>query len=125
MKDLEHRVPLEPLDPGSSDSGFWVRFHATVMDRARLELARRQVNGDLSIAEVVFAWRRALVPIALLAAALAGVLLISQEEPLSPLPPVALEEVLMQDLSAEAMPAVLGSQAELDETAFLAMAGRF
>jgi len=125
MKELKPRVPLEPLDPGSSDPGFWVRFHATVMDRARHELARRRVNGDLSIAEVVFAWRRALVPMALLAAALAGVLLMSQEESVSPLPPMALEDALMQDLSTDPIPTVLGSEAELDETAFVAMAGRF
>jgi hypothetical protein len=62
MNDLGDRVPLEPLDPVTSDPRFWARFHARVMDKARAELARRQAHVDLSIAEIVFAWRRTLVP---------------------------------------------------------------
>ena len=126
MNDLNERVPLDSLDPGVSDPGFWVRFHARVMDQARGELARRQVAGDPGIAEVVFAWRKTLVPISLLAAALAGIFLLSHRDMpnASALPPLAVEEALTEDLSVEPIPTVLGREAELDEVAFLSMAGR-
>ena len=55
MNDIDERVPLEPLDPGTLNPGFWVRFHARVLDQAQMELARRRVNGDLTFADVVFA----------------------------------------------------------------------
>jgi len=119
MNALGDRVPLEPLDPGASDPGFWVRFHARVMDQAVAELARRQAQAEIGIAEVVFAWRRTLVPLALMAAALAGILLVSQEEPPASFSPIALEEALTQDLVLEPIPSVLGRGEAMDELAFL------
>jgi len=130
MNEIEERmplesVPLESLDPGTVDSGFWVRFHARVLGQAQMELARRRVNGDLSIAEVVFAWRRALVPMALVAAALAGVFLMSHEEPMALPAPIALEDALVEGLEGETIPAILGQERELEELVFLASAGGF
>lgn len=125
MTDRESRLPLGPLDPGSEDPGFWIRFHAGVMTRAREELARRQAVAELTVAEVVFAWRKALVPTALLAASLAGMFVLSHEEPARPLPPVALEEALVEDLDGEPIPSFLAREAELDEVAFLVAAGGF
>ena len=125
MNDLGDRVPLGPLDPGSSDPGFWVRFHSRVMEQAQPELGRRRAHMDLSIPEVVFAWRRTLVPMALMAAALAGILLLGQGQALVPLSPMALEEALTQDLLQEPIPLVLGRERELDELAFLSLAERF
>ena len=126
MNDIEERVPLESLDPGTQDPGFWVRFHARVLDQAQMELARRRVNGDLTFADVVFAWRRALVPMALLAAALAGVFLMSQKEPVEPFAEaLALEEALLEGLEGEAIPAILGQEMELEEMVFLTSLGGF
>jgi hypothetical protein len=124
MNDLGNRVPLEALDPGASDPGFWARFHARVMEEARAELGRRQVPEHLSIPEVVFAWRRTLVPVALMAAALAGIFLLGQGSGSAPLSPLALEEALTQDLEVEPIPSVLG-RGETDEVAFLHLVGGF
>jgi hypothetical protein len=125
MNDFEERVSLESLDPGAFDPGFWVRFHSHVLDRAQMELARRRVNGDLTISDVVCAWRRALVPMALLAAAASGVLLLSQEEPAAPLAIIALEEALVEGLEGETIPTILGREGELEEVAFLTSVGGF
>jgi hypothetical protein len=95
------------------------------MDRARVELARRRLEVEPTIAEVVFAWRRTLVPMTLLAAALAGILLVGNGEQASSLPPMALEDVLTEGLSLEPIPTVLGREAELDEVAFLSSVERF
>ena len=125
MNDLGDRAPLEVLDPGASDPRFWARFHARVMEQARPELGRRQAQANLTIPEVVFSWRRTLVPVALMAAALAGIFLLGQGEASAPLSPIALEEALTQDLVLEPIPSVLGRVDELDEAAFLYLVGGF
>lgn len=125
MSDLDDRVPLEVLDPGTVDPGYWIRFHGRVMAGARDGLARRRMAGEWSIAEVVFQWRKTLVPLALVAAALAGILVLGHEESNSPFSPVALEDALIQGLAGDPIPTVLGRTAEFDETAFLSPAGGF
>jgi hypothetical protein len=106
MSEFNDRFPLEPLDPGSKDPGFWLRFHARVMDQARAELQRRRMAMELSVVEVVFAWRRALVPMALLAAALAGILLMDSARQ-APVEVVALEDVLTEGLNLSPISAVM------------------
>ena len=125
MNDSDDRARLEPLDPGSEDPGFWIRFHGRVMAHARNELARRQMAGEWSITEVVFQWRKTLVPVTLLAATLAGIFVLGHEEPELPLSPIALEEALMEDLAGDPIPTVLGREAQLDEVAFLTGVGGF
>lgn len=124
MMDGESRIPLEPLDPEDRDPGFWLRFHGQVMRRVDGELARRRMAGDLGVVEVVFAWRRALVPLALMAAALAGLFLVGQESQ-PPLAPLALEEELTRDLEGESIPAVLSGDLGAVETAVLAFGEAF
>ena len=125
MNDLDDRARLEPLDPGSKDPGYWIRFHGRVMAQARGELARRQMAGEWSLTEVVFQWRKTLVPVTLLAATLAGIFVLGHEEPESFLSPIALEEALMEDLAGDPIPTILGREAQLDEVAFLTGAGGF
>ena len=125
MSTLDDRVPLESLDPGHGDPGYWIRFHGRVMSRARDELARRRMAGEWSIAEVVFQWRKTLVPLTLLAAALAGIFVFASQEPIRQFSPVALEDALIQGLSGDPIPTVLERTAELDEVAFLSPAGGF
>jgi hypothetical protein len=95
------------------------------MAQARAELARRQTAGEWGIAEVMFQWRRTIVPLTLLAAALAGIFGLGYEDPTPDLFPVALEEALIDGLSGDPIPTVLGRTAELDEVAFLTGAGGF
>jgi hypothetical protein len=125
MNELDDRVNLESLDPASKDAGFWIRFHGRVMDRARDELARRRRAQELSVAEVVFQWRKPLVPLALLAASMAGVFVLGHEEPRPAPTPVALEEALLEGLPGDPIPTVLATTGELDEAAFLTAAGGF
>ena len=125
MSDMDDRLELEPLDPAYEDPGFWIRVHGRVMAQAKEELSRRQMTDQWSIADVVFQWRRTLVPLALLAATLAGISVVGHEEPMAPLPSIALEEALMEGLSGEPIPTVLERTAELDEVLFLTGSGGF
>jgi len=126
MNDMmEDRLNLEPLDPGFQEPGYWVRFHRRVMEGARTELARRRAEEALSVPEVVFRWRRTLVPVSLLAAALAGIFLMNQDQPQARLSAVAVEDALVEGLPSDPIPTVLERDADLDEVAFLAAAGGF
>ena len=122
MSNLDQRVPLESLDPEATNPGFWIRFHSRVMQKAAGELARRR-ETELGIAEVVFAWRRILVPVTLLAAALAGVLLATQRDVGYVVMPLTLEDALVLDAGGDPLPAAWGGEPELDEVAFLTMSG--
>jgi hypothetical protein len=125
MNEVNERLDLSSLDPGGSDSGYWLRFHSRVLDLARDELARRQMVRDLGVVDVVFQWRKPLVPLALLAASLAGVFLYGHEESVTLLSPVALEEALVEDVIGDPIPTVLEQFAELDDGIYLASAGGF
>ena len=124
MSEVEERIPLDSLDPGFHDTGFWLRFQSRVMDAAQGELARRRMVGELSVVDLVFAWRKALVPLALMAAAMAGILMVTsaQEEPV---PMVALEEVLTEDLNLFSTSGVLIGEGVLSETLFAMAEGGF
>jgi len=65
------------LDPARSDPGYWAHFQDRVMARALPELARRRRQAHLSVVDVVHSWSRLLVPAAVAAAAVAGMLLMS------------------------------------------------
>lgn len=118
MTEQEIPVRLEALDPGSNDPGFWLRFHSRVLADAQAELARRRMAGDVGVVDLVFAWRRALVPMALMAAAVAGIMTVSRaSEP--PIQVVALEEVLTEDLNPLTRTAVHG-QGDGDQTSVFA-----
>ena len=124
MSGFDERVPLKALDPGSRDPGFWLRFHSRVMNQARGELSRRKMAADLSVVEVVFAWRKALVPMALLAAAMAGILMTTRE----PLPPpqlVALEDVLTEGLNLLPTADVLEGELTVQLALFATVEGEF
>jgi hypothetical protein len=124
MNEMEERIPLESLDPGSRDAGFWLRFHGRVMDSAQAELARRRMVGELGVVDVVFAWRKALVPMALLAAAMAGILMMGSE-PEESIRVVALEEVLTEDLNLFSTSGVLAGESAFQESLFALAEGGF
>ena len=125
MNDFDDRIDLAALNPGSHDPGFWIRYHRRVMSEAGEELMRRRVAVRLSVPDVVFQWRKTLVPLTLLAAALGGLLLTGEEEPTREMAPVALEEALVEGLAGDPIPTVLQQTADLDEVAFLARPAGF
>lgn len=124
MKKMDEHFPIESFDPGSRDPGFWIRFHKRVMAEAQTELARRRMTGDLNVADVLFAWRKALVPATLLAAALAGILIVGHE-PVTPVRMVALEEILTEDLNLFDRSGVLPSEGAAQLGIFASAEGEF
>ncbi|UCC24726.1 MAG: hypothetical protein JSU98_13465 [Gemmatimonadales bacterium] len=95
---------LGELDPGRDDATYWMRFHRDVVDGSRFELARRRQAAELTVVGVVSSWSRTLVPVALAAAAAAGIMLaqprLDQVEP-----PILVEDVLTMGLG-DPMPAL-------------------
>lgn len=85
MDGHDSRTSMEFLDPERGDPGYWERFRHRVLVVAGPELTRRRARQPVTVADVVLGWRNALVPTAILAAAVAGMLLL-QERPLSPQP---------------------------------------
>jgi len=75
---------LESLDPATEDPNYWVRFRGWVLTGAARELARRRLVAQLTVGDVMTSWARMVVPTAVLAAALAGVLLIRAEATTTP-----------------------------------------
>jgi hypothetical protein len=110
----DHGLPFEVLDPESRDPGYWERFRHRVLVNVGPELARRRARKTTSVSDIVFGWRNALVPTALLAAAVAALLLIREPAFVEPAP-LALEEILVSGLEGEPIPAVLAvGQTESD-----------
>lgn len=93
---------LGVLDPGFDDTSYWRRFHLRVVSQAGVELRRRSLQ-HATIVDVVESWTRALVPIAALAAAIAG-LMLSQTRTIEFAGPVGVEEVLISELDEPALP---------------------
>lgn len=116
-KDDERRDPqvgswLSELDPGRDDATYWMRFHRDALAASQFELARRQRASELTVAGVVSSWSRALVPVALAAAAAAGIMLAQPDMDVTD-PPMLVEDVLSMGL-VEPMPAVFGEDEEDD-----------
>jgi hypothetical protein len=112
--DSRVRQLLGALDPGVEDGGYWLRFQRSIMQRAAGELARRRAMAELTVADLVSSWARAVVPTALLAAAVAGLLLI--ELPGSGVRDaggesmLGVEEVLAEGMEGNRIPSVLSDE---------------
>jgi hypothetical protein len=100
-RDMDLAERLQVLDPASEDPNYWLRFRASVMGDAARSLAQRRLIADLTVADVLSSWGRAIVPAAL-AAAMAGIMLLragSVEVPaaalehLEPIPVAELESI--------------------------------
>lgn len=88
------------VDPASDDPNYWFRFRAWVVESAGPELARRRIIRDVTVGDVMSSWARTLVPTALMAAVLAGVLMVRQPPEPSPAP-LSMEELLISGLDDE------------------------
>ena len=75
-RDREVEEALAALDPRHRDPNYWFRFRAWVMSGAARELARRRLMAQLTVGDVMESWARAVIPTAMLAAVLAGLILI-------------------------------------------------
>lgn len=110
--DPEER-PLRALDPERIEPGYWARIHRRIMEAAAPELARRRSLRDVTLDEVMFSWARTVVPTALLAAAVAGLILLqdTRPEPMASAPP-DLEEALLEGLEGSGFSAVASGRAD-------------
>lgn len=93
---------LGVLDPGFDDTSYWRRFHLRILSLAGGELRRRSLQ-HATVGDVVQSWTRALVPLAALAAAIAGLMLV-QNRTIEFSGPVGIEEILIAELDEPALP---------------------
>lgn len=100
--DAELSAALRALDPATDDATYWLRFRAWVVESAAPELARRRLAAGVTVGDVLTAWARTLVPTALMAAALAGVLVVRDAATPPALPTaMSVEELLTSGLDEE------------------------
>jgi hypothetical protein len=106
MDRPDRGLSLELLDPETLDPGYWGRFKQRVLVNAGPELARRRTRRAVAVIDILFGWRNALVPTALVAAAVAAMLLVRGPTLVEPAP-VALEELLVSGLEGGTIPTIL------------------
>jgi hypothetical protein len=115
-RDVEISQALSAIDPASQDPNYWPRFRTWVMTGAGRELARRRMVARMTVGDVVHSWARTLVPTALLAAVLAGLLLWRSGSPVF----MSVEELLVSEIEGETIP-VMASPARAREAAIFAV----
>ena len=108
-QDDELAQALGLLDPAQQDSSYWFRFRSWVLSNASAELARRRLMHELTVADVMSSWARAVVSTAALAAALAGLLLVRGADVPAP-PPIGVEELLVSEVEGETIPVLLAPE---------------
>jgi hypothetical protein len=115
-RDAELALALSALDPASQDPNYWPRFRSWVMQGAGRELSRRRMVARMTVGDVVHSWARTLVPTALLAAMVAGLLLWRSGSPAF----ASVEELLVSELEGETIP-VMTSPARVREAVIFAV----
>jgi len=109
-QDEELAQALGLLDPAQQDPNYWFRFRSWVLSNAAPELARRRLMHELTVADVMSSWARAVVSTAALAAALAGLLLVRGADAPA-LQPIDVEELLVSEVEGETIPILLAPEA--------------
>lgn len=105
-RDVQLARALELLDPASREANYWLRFRSWVVESAGPELARRRLTARLTVADVLNSWARTVVPTAVLAAAVAGMLLVRAEALVAP-QPIGVEELLLSEIEGLPIPVAL------------------
>ena len=113
-RDRDLAEALAHFDPASQDPNYWLRFRTWVMNGATMELARRRMVAQMTVGDVVQSWARALVPTALLAAAVAGILLWR----FGSVPPMTVEELLVSEIQGETIPVMASPARSFEAVSF-------
>ncbi len=110
-------------DPAWDDPRYWDRFHAAVLARAVFELATRRRQAQQPVAAVLSSWSRSLIPVALAAAVIAALLIGSEANrgPAPAAPPLALEDVLGDEVGDGSFQAVMQGELHASPIAFMAL----
>ena len=103
--DMQIHGALRAFDPGQDDPGYWTRFGNVVLAGAAQELARRKRLASMTISDVLVGWARTLVPTALVAAAVAGLVLMKGGTQPGPIP-LGIEELLVSELEGLTIPQI-------------------
>jgi len=96
----EQAPDLAVLDPGLDDPGYWPRFLSVVMERASGELSRRRLVADVGVTDFFQLWSVPVIRAALIAAAIAGILLLRD----GPATALGVEEALTMELEDRTLP---------------------
>ena len=115
--DLDLAEALARFDPEHQDPNYWYRFRQWILENAAGELARRRLIHELTVGEVITSWARTVVPVALLAAVLAGLLLM-RDQSVVPVRSVGIEELLVSGVEGQTIPATLAPSETSDAVAF-------
>ena len=91
---------LSVLDPGLDDPGYWPRFLSLVMERASGELSRRRLAAEVGVTDLLQSWSVPVLRAALVAAVIAGVLLLRD----GPATTLGVEEALTMELEDRTLP---------------------
>ncbi len=106
---------LAVLDPGLDDPGYWPRFLSLVMVRASDELSRRRIQAESGVTDFLQSWSVPVIRAALVAAVIAGVLLLRDR----PAAPLGVEEALTVGLEDRTLPDLMEQPEEGDPFAFV------
>jgi hypothetical protein len=115
-RDMALAEALGALDPSSRDPNYWLRFRGWVVTGASRELARRRLMAELTVGDVLTSWARMVVPTAVLAAAMAGMMLMRGGGVTEH--PIGVEELLVSDIPRETVPVLLSPDAATGVVAF-------
>ena len=125
--DRDPAGALKAADPACGDPGYWSRFHASVADRAAVELAMRRRRARESVQAILSAWSRPLIPLAVAAAVAAALLAVEDARrrgrpgpavAMEP-PALALEDVLDAGVGDGSLRAVLAGELHATQAAFM------
>ena len=105
-RDMLLAEALDVLDPAHRDPNYWLRFRGWVLTGAARELARRRLIAELTVGDVLASWARAVVPTAVLAAVMAGMMLM-RGEAVPAQRPIGVEELLVSEIPSETVPVLL------------------
>ncbi len=106
----EQAPDLAVLDPGLDNPEYWPRFLSVVMERASGELSRRRLAAEVGVTDFLQSWSVTVIRAALIAAAIAGVLLLRD----GPATTLGVEEALTMGLEDRTLPDLMG-QSEGDD----------
>jgi hypothetical protein len=118
MSDTEKGIDLGPLDPAGEDPAYWDRFQEQTLARAWPLLERRALQRTPRLGLQLVSWGRMVAPAAALAAAFAGLMLVSETPELEVASGTMteIEEILNQELHRAGLPAhyAAGSKVGID-----------
>jgi hypothetical protein len=115
--DVELAEAFAHFNPEHQSPNYWIHFRRWILENAATELARRRLIHELTVGEVITSWARTVVPVALLAAVLAG-LLLSRNQLAVPVRPIGIEELLVSGVEGQTIPAALAPSETSGAVAF-------